>query len=123
MQCRRVHDSYEAWRERLAEANDPRFWPITAIDSMLIARTAQFWCNGHAALVTRLVEYPGGATALEAVAATGELIALRREMTEHVEKWAKEQGLTHLMITGRAGWLRVHKGWRHYQTVLLKELG
>lgn len=117
-----MNDSYEAWRERLADANDDRFWPITAIDSMLLAGTAQFWSNGHAALVTRVVEYPGGAVALEAVAAAGNLTALRNEIASHVEKWAHAQGLSHLMIAGRAGWLRVHKGWRHYQTVLLKEL-
>jgi hypothetical protein len=118
-----MSDSYIDWRDRLASANDPKFWPIEAIDAMLIAGTAQFWCTGLAALVTKIVEYPGGAVALEAVAASGDLDSLRSHITEYVEKWAREQGLTHLLIAGRDGWTRVHKDWRHYQTVLLKELG
>lgn len=122
MACRLVPDSYEAWRERLATANDPLFWPIEVIDAMVGTGVAQFWCDGKAALVTAIREYPGGAVALEAVAAAGDLESLRDEINSNVEQWAREQGLTHLLIAGRHGWTRVHKDWRHFQTVLVKEL-
>ena len=117
-----MSDDYWSWRDRLAEANDPRFWPIEAIDAMLIAGTAQFWCDGKAALVTKITEYPGGAQALEAVAGAGVMDSLTQQIATDVDAWARDQGLSHLMIAGRAGWLRVHKGWRHYQTILLKDL-
>lgn len=103
-------------------ANDPRFWPIEAIDAMLLAGTAQFWSDGKAALVTAIREYPGGAVALEAIAAAGKMGSLRDEINANVEQWARGQGLSHLLIAGRPGWARVHKGWRHYQSILLKEL-
>ncbi len=90
---------------------------------MLLAGTAQFWSDGKAALVTAVREYPGGAVALETVAAAGRLSSLRDEINRNAEAWARDQGLSHLLIAGRPGWARVHRGWRHYQSVLLKELG
>jgi len=89
---------------------------------MLIAGTAQFWCDGDAALVAKITEYPGGAQALEAVAGAGSMGSLTQQIAADVEAWAREQGLTHLLIAGRKGWERVHKDWRHYQTILLKDL-
>lgn len=113
---------YAAWRERLADANDPAFWPIEAIDRLLLEGQAQFWCDGQSGLITRVVEYPGGAVALEAVAAAGKLDGLTDTIAPRVEQWAREQGFTHLLIAGRPGWERVFRGWRHHQSVLLKEL-
>ncbi len=89
---------------------------------MLIGGTAQFWCDGKSALVTRIVEYPGGAVALEAMAATGEMDSFTGAITADVEQWAREQKMSHLLIAGRPGWARVHKDWRHHQSILLKEL-
>ena len=54
------------------------------------------------------------------LAAAGALDS-HKDMTPDVERWARGQGFTHLLIAGRAGWARVHD-WRHYQTILLKEL-
>lgn len=119
-----MQDSYADWRDRLATANDPRFWPIEAIESMLIAGTAQFWSDGKAALVTRINEYPGGAVVLEAVAAAGDMGSLHDEIDDQTEAWAREQGIPIMLSPGRIGWPRVlaDKGWKHYQTVLIKEL-
>lgn len=122
MRFRPVGDSYADWRDRLASANDGAFWPITAIDEMLNAGTAQYWCDGEAALVTHIVEYPGGAVVLEALSAAGDLDALKDQILGDVERWAREQRLSHLLIAGRKGWERVHKDWRHYQSILIKEL-
>jgi hypothetical protein len=115
--------SYPEWRERLAKANDPAFWPITAIDAELDAGRAQFWCDGAAALVTRIVEYPGGAVALEALAAAGDMGTLIGSLCIDVENKARPAGITHLLVAGRSGWLRKLAGWRPYQTVIVKELG
>lgn len=105
----------------LAEANSAEFWPIEAIDSLLIAGDAQFWCDGRAALVTKIVEYPGGAVCLESVAGAGRLEELRDTIAPDVERWAREQGLTHLKVIGRPGWTRA-LGWKLHQHVLIKEL-
>jgi hypothetical protein len=123
MRCRLVSDDYWSWRDRLASANDPKFWPIEAIDSLVLSGRGQFWCDGKSALVTLINEYPGGAVALEAVAGAGEMASLTGPIASDVEAWAKEQGMTHLLIAGRPGWARVHRGWKHYQSVLIKELG
>ena len=89
---------------------------------MLVAGTAQFWCDGKAALVTRIVEYPGGAVALEALAATGSRVALCDVLAPQAEAWGRANGFTHLLIAGRPGWARVHRDWRHYQSILIKDL-
>jgi len=117
-----VKSDYAAWRPRLAEANDPAFWPIEAIDQLLTEGNAQFWSDGDAALVTRVVAYPGGAVAVEAVAGAGTMEGLVESIAPQVEQWAKTEGYSHLLIAGRAGWSRVHKTWRHHQSILLKEL-
>ena len=114
---------YAAWRDRLAQANDPAFWPIEAIDAELGANRAQFWCDGTSALVTRVVEYPGGARVLEAVAASGVKDALTGPIEAQCEAFARSAGLTHMKIEGRLGWLKNRPvGWRAHQVVLLKDL-
>lgn len=115
-------DDYWSWRDRLAEANDPAFWPIEAIDSLVLSGAGQFWCDGQSALVTTAREYPGGAVALEAIAGAGRLESLAGPIAASVEQWAREQGFSHLLIAGRPGWARVHRGWKHYQSVLIKGL-
>ncbi len=117
-----MSDSYADWRERLADANDPAFWPVEAIDQALADGRAQFWCDGAAALVTRVVEYPGGARALEALAAAGDMQALVGSLAGKAEAEARVAGLTHMLVAGREGWPRRLKGWRHYQTIILKDL-
>lgn len=117
-----MSDDYWSWRDRLADANDPKFWPIDAIDAMVINGDAQFWCDGKSALVTGVREYPGGAVALEAIAGAGQMASLVGPIASEVERWAKEQGFSHLLIAGRPGWARVHRGWKHHQSILLKEL-
>jgi len=115
-------DSYAAWRGRLATANNPAFWNIEGIDAELQAGRAQFWACGTAALITRVVEYPGGARSCEALAGAGDMDGLVGGIAPQVEQWASEQGCTHLLIAGREGWRRVHSDWRHHQTILLREL-
>lgn len=113
---------YASWRGRLAQANDPEFWPIEEIDRLLSEGEAQFWCDGRAALVTRIVDYPGGAVAVESLAGAGDMDALTESIAPAVEQWAKAEA-THLLIIGRPGWARVHRDkWRHHQSILLRDI-
>lgn len=114
-------DSYAAWRGRLAEANDPVFWPIKAFDALLQNGEAQFWASADAALITRLVRYPGGAVAVEATAGAGSIEGLAA-LTPPINDWALDVGATHLLVTGRPGWARALTGWRHHQSILIKEV-
>lgn len=114
---------YAAWRDRLAQANPPEFWPIEAIDEGLASGALQYWCDGKAALVTRVVEYPGGAVAVEAVAGAGDGDALIASHEPELARWGRENGFTHLKVAGRLGWLRKRpSGWKAYQVIIMKEL-
>lgn len=117
-----MNDDYAAWRGKLAEANDPAFWPIEAIDRELVEGRAAFWCDGTAALVARVMIYPGGARVLEALAGAGDMAGLIDRIEPETRKFAEKHSLTHRMIAGRDGWRRIHKGWRHYQTILVQEI-
>lgn len=116
--------TYEEWRGRLAQANDPLFWPITAFDQMLAEGLAQFWATDKAALITKINEYPGGAVAIEVLAAAGEGNELRGSIAEAVEAWGRSIGATHIKIEGRRGWGRTLKpaGWKIHQEILLKDI-
>lgn len=114
---------YAAWRDRLARANEAAFWPIETLDAELASGMMQFWCDGSAALVTQVVAYPGGALALEAVAGAGDAEAMIASIEPEVAAWARGQGVTHLRVAGRLGWLkRRPEGWKAEQVILVKEL-
>ena len=114
--------SYADWRKALSRANDPAFWPITAIDELLASGRAQFWGGEQSALVTMIVTYPGGAVALEAIAGAGNKQEIMGPIAATVEAWAKSNGITHLKVAGRAGWSRAMKphGWKHFQDIIIK---
>lgn len=115
---------YWSWRDRLAGANDPAFWPIQAIDSLLIAGEAQFWCDGKSALVTHIVEYPGGALELRGIAACGNMDTLWNVIAPDVEAFGKLIGATRLYAAGRFGWGRASRrhGWKSCMTVITKDM-
>lgn len=115
---------YPAWRARLATANDPAFWPIEAIDAMLVEGRAQLWATDKSALVTLVTTYPGGAVVIEVLAGTGSMADLIKRVRPQVEAWGKQHGCTHIQIKGRPGWTRALKshGFKHFQDILLKGL-
>lgn len=121
MSSRLVGDSYADWRDRLASANDPAFLPIEEIDRRLAEGLAQFWCDGRAALVTEIVQHPGGAVTVDSLAATGRRKSLTDVIEPAVREWASGFA-THLRIIGRPGWARVWPDWQHEQSILTKVL-
>lgn len=116
--------TYAAWREGIASANDPAFWPIEAIDAMLDEGRAQFWATEKSALVTFITEYPGGAVVIEVLAGCGSMADLIKRVRPKVETWGREKGCTHIQIKGRTGWKRALKqhGFNHLQDILVKGL-
>lgn len=115
---------YARWRQALAGANDPAFWPIEAIDALLVEGRAQFWGTEKSALVTVVTTYPGGAVVIEVLAGTGSMADLIKRVRPKVEAWGRANGCTHIQIKGRLGWKRALKphGFKHLQDILTKGL-
>ena len=118
----RVENTYEDWRERLAKANNPRFIPMSHIDQRVAEGSAQFWGSAEAAMVTELIEYPGGAKVVSVIAAAGEMDEILGPLGDAVMAWGKSCGCDIAMVPGRVGWKRTRPDFEHYQTILVKEL-
>lgn len=114
--------TYQKWRARLANANDPRLYPLEWIDARLADGETQFWATEQAAIVTEILTYPGGAKVVRAIAAAGKKADLAGPIKSAIEAWAREQGCGLSMIEGREGWARLFPDYRHYQTSIVKEL-
>lgn len=117
-----VENTYEHWRARLAEANNPKFIPITYLDERLQAGTAYFLATTEAAMVVELLHYPGGAKAVSVMAAAGDMDVILGELGEEAIALGWSVGADHAMVPGRAGWKRKRPDFFHYQTILVKEL-
>lgn len=118
----RVENEYEDWRDRLAEANNPKFIPITYIDELLTNGKAFFLATTEAAMVVELLEYPGGAKAVSVLAAAGDMDEIIGPLGEEAIALGWSVGCDHAMIPGRVGWQRKRPDFFHYQTILVKEL-
>ena len=119
-----MSDSYWNWRDRLANANDPAFWPIETIDEMLVNGTAQFWCDGTSAVVTCLETFPGGALVVKVLSGAGTSESIWREIAPRIEAFGREKGARAIHILGRLGWERSSRpeGWNREMVLLVKEL-
>lgn len=114
---------YLEWRDRLALANDQRFHPVAYQDALIASGQAQFWATETGAIITELKQYPGGAFTCETFAAAGDIETMLEAIKPAIEQFARERGCTVCMITaGREGWRRKHPDYRHYQTMLMKDL-
>ncbi len=114
--------TYQEWRHRLARTNDPALIPITHIDRLLADGLAQFWATPDAAIVTQLRKWPGGAVTGEVIAAAGKKADILGPLQDAATEWCRENGATHILVSGRDGWRHELPGFRHYQTHLLREL-
>lgn len=113
---------YAKWRARLARANDPRLIPITHIDELLVSGLAQFWATDDAAMVTELKAWPGGAVTIEPIAAAGKKGDIVGPLGDAAVEWGKANGATIVRVAGRDGWRRERPDFRHYQTILMKDI-
>lgn len=114
---------YPDWREALARANDPAFYPIGYQDMLIASRQAQFWSTARAAIITWLKPYPGGAFTCETFAAAGDPEEMVAVLKPEIEAFARAMGCTNCMVTaGRRGMARLHPDYTHYQTILGKAL-
>lgn len=114
---------YLRWRDALATANDPAFYPVSHQDMILRTGQAQFWACDSAAIITWLKPYPGGALVCETYAAAGQPEAMVQVLKSQIEAWATAVGCSDCFITAkRRGMARLHPDYEHVQSVLRKAL-
>jgi hypothetical protein len=112
----------EAWGPAIGRVLER--WPETSVAEVLEAvgqGTAQlFPVAPDGVIVTRLVQEPNRLVCLVWLASGDlpELLARYRD----IEAWAAHEGAVAMRIQGRAGWLRILKGFKHAGVILEKEL-
>lgn len=115
---------YRRFRDQLAEAMDPAFYPIENLDELLLSGRARLWVGEHAAIVAEIRDYPGGARAVHGLVAAGRIEEINAQLIPQAEAWGKALGCTCAIIESRAGWMRALKpyGYAPHQVALRKEL-
>lgn len=95
------------------------------MESEIAAGLAHFWCDGESAVVTRPVQYPGGAVVVEILSAAGVLSSLWKRIAPQIEEYGRSLGATKLYAMGRIGWARSSRpeGWKLEMSVIMKDLG
>lgn len=76
-------------------------------------------------IVYEIVDYEStGERAIQVIAAGGDLEELRNDIRPALEEWALQQGCSHVLIEGRAGWVRALKahGYREISRTVSKRL-
>ena len=89
----------------------------------------QAWYGPKSVILTEIVDYPTGHRHVNFVLAAGvpgEALRELRTMQRIVQEWAKGQGCTRAVFTGRDGWSRTfltqEEGWEPVLRVFAKDL-
>lgn len=115
---------YARFRDQLADALDPRLYPIEYLDHLLFSGQAQAWFGDKACLVTEIRTFPTGAKAICVVVAGGDKNEIVGPLRERAEHWARSIGCQFVLVESREGWkraLRPH-GYGPFQFSLIKSL-
>jgi hypothetical protein len=80
---------------------------ITDIEEAIQKKRAQLWVGKKSVLVTQIDGFPRGGKKCRIWLAAGSMSELVDEMLPAVERWAKEEKCTAVIISGRKGWARV----------------
>ena len=114
---------YVPWRERFAEALDPRLYDLEYLDRRIIEGSALIWTSSNAAVITEIKEYPTGAKAVHFLIVAGDKDAIKA-FGPPVEAWAREQGCIGALIESRPAWVREMKtaGYEVQQVSIWKDL-
>jgi hypothetical protein len=118
------HDAWARcapWLEA-ALARAPLTHTLDDVRAAVAEGRAQFWAFPRSAAVTEILDAPRSRTLNHWLVGgdLDEIVALQ----PHVERWAKANGCTRLMLGGRGGWARVlgPRGFSPAGLVLTKEL-
>lgn len=116
--------SYARFRDQLATANRPDFYPIHWLDRQVETGMSVPIIGDKSAMVIGMRMYPGGARVGLIRAAAGDMDELIHVLGPRAEEWGRERGCTMALLEGRHGWDRALKqhGWKAHQVALLKDL-
>lgn len=117
-------DDYLRWREEIAKALDPAFYPIDWLDEQVLQERALAIASDTACIVIEIRTYPGGAREVHGLVAAGE----PQEIVEHLiplaEAFGAERGCGWGCVASRTAWTKLlaPSGYRVHQVTLRKEL-
>lgn len=116
-------NGYLRFRDRFAEAMDPRLYNIDHLDAIMLSGRGKCWATETAAIVAEIKTFPTGAKAVCGVIAAGELEEIVR-LIPLAEEWGRSYGCRFGMIESREGWAREMKkhGYDVFQVSLIKAL-
>lgn len=115
-------NEYLRFRDRFAEALDPRFYPIEYLDRRIVEGSAFLWASENAALVAELKTYPSGTRVIHCLVAAGNASEIVETLKPAVEAWGKQQGCAFAEVASRFGWVRILKDYEPHQMTVRKEL-
>lgn len=117
-------NEYLSFRDRFAEALDPRLYSLEYLDWLVVNGHGKFWSCGTAAIIAEIKTYPTGAKAVSGLIAAGDLNDIATVLIPLAEQWGRENGCIFGMIESRPGWAKRMKphGYEVFQTSLIKEL-
>lgn len=115
---------YAAFRERFAEAMDPRLYTIHHLDALVASGKAHFLSAGDAAILFELRTYPTGAKAVHGLVAAGDVDRIVGLLIPTAEAWGAARGCIGATIESRPGWARLLKphGYAVHQVAVWKDL-
>lgn len=115
---------YLDWRDRFAAAMDPRFYPISYLDSLILDGSAHVWATPDAAIVAEIKDFPSGLRAVHGLMAAGDREIIVNELIPLAEAWGREKHCEVALIDSREGWGRVMKeyGYAPFQAAIVKDL-
>ncbi len=117
-------DTYQAWRDLLAEALDPRYFSPEWLDWMVMSGRARLFCAPQSVAVAEIQFYPTGARDVHVIAQAGDPIDARENIVPQLEEWGGSIGCLSVLVTSREAWVRLLKpsGFAPYKTAIRKEL-
>lgn len=113
------------FKDRFAEAmeDDASLYTIEDLEQRIATRRAFLFAGKESAVVAEVVDYPGGAKAMQMLWSCGdlgEIVAL----APGIEAMARMVGCTKMIVEGQKGWERVLKphGYQFFSVTIAKEL-
>lgn len=117
-------EAYLRFRDQLAAALDPRFYPIEWLDERMLAGEAAAVAHEDGCVVVEIRTYPGGAREIHGLVAAGNLGTIVNTVIPAVEAMGRDENCLTACCESREGWSRMLKasGYRVHQVTLRKEL-
>lgn len=117
-------EDYLRWRDRLARALDPAFWPIEWLDEQVLQERALTIASDTACVVVEIRNYPGGAREIHGLVAAGEPKEIVGSLIPLAEAFGAERGCKWGCVESRGAWSRLLKasGYEVHQMTVRKEL-